>query len=41
MVMAMRMFEYDRLLMIAFAIYLCVTLLDRTSAALRARLIHG
>jgi phosphonate transport system permease protein len=41
MVMAMRMFEYDRLLLIAFAIYLCVTLLDRASDSLRSRLIHG
>jgi phosphonate transport system permease protein len=41
MVVSMRMFEYDRLLMIAFAIYLCVTLLDRASDALRSRLIHG
>ena len=41
MVMSMRLFQYDRLLMIAFAIYLCVTLLDRASDSLRSRLING
>lgn len=41
MVMVMRMFEYDRLLLIVFAIYICVTLLDRASDRLRARVIHG
>ena len=41
MVMAMRLFEYDRLVPIAVAIYLCVTLLDRASHRLRARVIHG
>lgn len=41
MVMAMRMFDYDRLLLIAGAIYLCVTLLDRASDRIRSRVIHG
>jgi phosphonate transport system permease protein len=41
MVMAMRMFQYDRIAMIALAIYLVVTLLDRASDICRARIIHG
>ena len=41
MVMSMRLFEYDRLILIAFSIYLCVTLLDRASDKLRSRVIHG
>lgn len=41
MVMAMRLFEYDRLLVIAVAIYVCVTALDRASDRLRTRVIHG
>lgn len=39
MVMAMRLFDYGRLLPIAFAIYLVVTLLDRASDRFRARVI--
>jgi phosphonate transport system permease protein len=39
LVMAMRMFEYDRLLPIALSIYVVVTLLDRTSDQFRRRLI--
>ena len=41
MVMAMRVFEYDRLVLIGAAIWLCVTLLDRASHRLRARVIDG
>ena len=41
MVIAMRMFEYDRIFMIAFSIYLIVTILDRISDMLRDRIIHG
>jgi phosphonate transport system permease protein len=41
MVMAMRLFEYERIVLIALAIYVVVTLLDRLSDRLRARLIHG
>jgi ABC-type phosphate/phosphonate transport system permease subunit len=41
MVMAMRLFEYDRLVLIGAAIWLCVTLLDRASHRLRARVIDG
>ena len=37
MVMAMRLFEYERIVLI----YVVVTLLDRLSDRLRARLIHG
>lgn len=39
LVMAMRMFEYDRLLPIALSIYVVVTVLDRTSDQFRRRLI--
>lgn len=39
MVMAMRLFDYDRILLIAVAIYLAVTLLDRASDHFRARII--
>lgn len=39
LVMAMRMFEYDRLLPIALSIYVVVTLLDRMSDRFRRRLI--
>jgi phosphonate transport system permease protein len=39
LVMAMRMFDYDRLLPIALSIYVVVTLLDRTSDRFRRRLI--
>ncbi|MBI5419992.1 MAG: phosphonate ABC transporter, permease protein PhnE [Deltaproteobacteria bacterium] len=39
MVMAMRMFDYDRILLIALAIYAVVTLLDRASDRFRARVI--
>lgn len=41
LVMAMRLFQYDRLLPIAVAIYVVVTLLDRLSDRLRSRVIHG
>jgi len=41
MVMAMRLYEFDRLTPIAVAIYLVVTVLDRLSDRLRARVIHG
>ena len=39
LVMAMRMFEYDRLLPIALSIYVVVTLLDRASDHFRMRMI--
>lgn len=39
LVMAMRMFDYNRLLPIALAIYVVVTLLDRTSDKFRRKLI--
>lgn len=39
LVMAMRMFDYDRLLPIALSIYVVVTLLDRMSDKFRRRLI--
>ena len=39
LVMAMRMFEYDRLLPIALSIYVVVTALDRVSDQFRRRLI--
>lgn len=41
LVMSMRLFQYDRLLLIALAIYLVVTVLDRASDRLRNRIIHG
>jgi len=41
LVMSMRLFQYERLLPIALAIYLAVTLLDRLSDQLRSRIIHG
>lgn len=41
LVMSMRLFQYERLLLIALAIYLVVTLLDRASDRLRSRIIHG
>lgn len=41
LIMATRLFRYERLWMIALAIYLVVTLLDRLSAILRERLING
>lgn len=41
MVMAMRLYEFDRLGLIAIAIYVVVTVLDRVSDRLRARVIHG
>lgn len=41
LVMSMRLFQYERLLLIALAIYLVVTVLDRTSDRLRSRIIHG
>ncbi len=37
MVMAVRLFDYDRLLLIALSIYFIVTLLDRASDRLRAK----
>ncbi len=41
LVMAMRLFQYDRLLPIALSIYLVVTILDRLSDHLRSRIING
>ncbi|MEJ2403646.1 MAG: phosphonate ABC transporter, permease protein PhnE [Candidatus Thiodiazotropha sp.] len=41
LVMSMRLFQYERLLLIALAIYLVVTLLDRASDRLRNQIIHG
>ncbi|PKO84665.1 MAG: phosphonate ABC transporter, permease protein PhnE [Betaproteobacteria bacterium HGW-Betaproteobacteria-11] len=41
LVMSMRLFQYERLLLIALSIYLVVTLLDRLSDQLRTRIIHG
>lgn len=41
MVMSMRLFNYNRIILIIGAIYLLVTLLDRLSAFFRAKLIHG
>ncbi|MBK6960916.1 MAG: phosphonate ABC transporter, permease protein PhnE [Gammaproteobacteria bacterium] len=41
LVMSMRLFQYDRLLLIALSIYLVVTVLDRASDRLRSRIIHG
>ena len=41
LVMAMRLFQYDRLLLIVVSIYLIVTLLDRLSENFRSRLIKG
>lgn len=41
LVMSMRLFQYDRLLLIALAIYLLVTALDRASDSLRSRIIQG
>lgn len=41
LVMSMRLFQYERLLLIALAIYLVVTALDRASDQLRSRIIHG
>jgi len=41
LVMSMRLFQYDRLLLIALAIFLAVTALDRASDRLRSRIIHG
>lgn len=41
LVMSMRLFQYERLLLIALSIYLVVTALDRASDRLRSRIIHG
>lgn len=41
LVMSMRLFQYDRLLLIALSIYLVVTVLDRASDRMRSRIIHG
>lgn len=41
MVMSMRLFQYDRLSLIALAIYIVVTLLDRVSDRMRNRIILG
>lgn len=41
LVMSMRLFQYERLILIALAIYIVVTLLDRLSDRLRTRVIHG
>jgi len=37
--MAMRLFQFDRLLLIILAIWVLVTILDRLSDALRRRII--
>ena len=39
--MSMRLFQYERLFLIALSIYLVVTALDRASDYLRSRIIHG
>ena len=39
--MSMRLFQYDRLVLIALSIYLVVTALDRASDSFRSRIIHG
>jgi len=41
LVMSMRLFQYNHLLLIALSIYLVVTALDRASDRLRSRIIHG
>lgn len=41
LIMSMRLFQYDRLLMIVIAIYLVVTSLDRISNKIRSQIIHG
>lgn len=41
LVMSMRLFQYDRLLLISIAIYAVVTALDRISDRLRTRIIRG
>lgn len=41
LVMSMRLFQYERLLLIALAIYLVVTALDRASDSLRRRILNG
>lgn len=41
MVMSMRLYNYNRIILIAFSIYLVVTFLDRGSDLIRTRMIHG
>jgi len=41
LVVAMRMFEYERMLLILLSIYLIVTLLDRISDLVRSKIIQG
>ena len=41
LVMSMRMFQYNHLLLIALSIFIVVTVLDRSSDRLRSRIIHG
>ena len=41
LVMSMRLFQYNHLLLIALSIYIVVTALDRSSDRLRSRIIHG
>jgi len=41
LVMSMRLFQYERLLLIALAIYLVVTALDRASDSFRRRILNG
>jgi len=41
MIMSMRLYNYNRIILIIGAIYVLVTLLDRLSAHLRSKLIHG
>jgi len=41
LVMSMRLFQYNHLLLLALSIYLVVTVLDRSSDYLRSRIING
>jgi len=41
MLMSMRLFNYNRIILIALSFYLLVTFLDRVSVYLRAKVIHG
>ncbi|UOG92620.1 MAG: phosphonate ABC transporter, permease protein PhnE [Candidatus Thiothrix sulfatifontis] len=41
LVMSMRLFQYERLLLIALSIYLVVTALDRASDSFRRRILNG
>jgi phosphonate transport system permease protein len=41
LIMSVRLFQYDRLLLIAGSIYVVVTALDHLSNRWRSRIIHG